>query len=234
MSPPVTSPIRKYETMSYVHTMPRESTLVRLATLGNDLRRWYPKAIQEIETVCRLEKWDTEYFTGLLCATSPRVSVRRSIRQALLYVTQGEYFDNFPRTIRTCVELWRTEHRLRGQKIEAFRKALSGDESAIVIDTHICKAFNVPQNCLSRKGVIPAICRRIESVACKIDSTPRDCQAMLWGGVFLNRLKRSPAGFPMLQEYRAFKAIGYDYPRSGSIDLAKLLRDVRQARLFNS
>ena len=211
---------------------PRLGAQLELCKLGEDLRLWYPNAQTEIELVCSAENWDTEYFAGLLAACSPRVSVRRSIRQALLYQTGRRYFENFPSTIRVCVEKWYSHRILNGQKIEAFRKALLGDESAIVIDTHICKAFRIPQSLLSRKNVIPEVCNRIRKLADKLGCNPRDTQAQLWGGAFRRYVKRTPAGFPLLEEYKAFRALGYSYPLSGPIDLPKLLRSVSQTQLF--
>lgn len=218
--------------LTTMHNFPRIASQIELITLGADLRLWYPQAQKEIETVCRLEKWDVEYFTGLLAACSPRISVRRSIRQALLYQTGKRYFPNFPSTIRVCVEKWDSQRILTGQKIEAFRKALLGDESAIVVDTHICKAFRIPQASLARKNVLPAVCQRITALADRIDCNPRDTQAQLWGGAFRKYVKRTPAGFPLLAEYKGFKALGYQYPLTGPIDLPKLLRDASQPRLF--
>ncbi len=214
------------------NNFPRIATQIELITLGADLRQWYPQAQKEIETVCKLERWNVEYFTGLIAACSPRVSVRRSIRQALLFQAQKQYFNNFPSTIRVCVDKWGSQGVLSGQKIEAFRKALLGDESAIVVDTHICKAFRIDQKSLARKNVLTAVCDRIKRLADITKSKPRDTQAMLWGGAFLTYVKRTPAGFPLLQEYKAFKALGYTYPLTGAIDLPKLLRDVQQSKLF--
>lgn len=215
-----------------MNNFPRIASQIELITLGADLRQWYPQAQTEIETVCRLENWDIEYFTGLLAACSPRISVRRSIRQALLYQTGKRYFPNFPSTIRACVEKWNSQRILTGQKIEAFRKALLGDQSSIVVDTHICKAFNIEQKQLARKSTLSSVCNRITTLADRVSCNPRDTQAMLWGGAFRKFVKRTPAGFPLLAEYKAFKALGYQYPLTGAIDLPKLLRDVSQAKLF--
>lgn len=195
--------------------------ILRLANNGLDLANWYDQATQEIAEVCQLEQWDMPSFIRLLAATSPRVAVRRNIRQALLYQASRTYFPNFPRTIRACVEHTTQTGILRGPKTEAFARALLGDRSAIVVDTWIAKAFRIHDKIGYRKDVFAHIRRTIGRVAKRLNLSPRDTQACIWGGIYrcskANRKHSSPPRYPVREEYERFLAFGRTFPLTGLI-----------------
>jgi hypothetical protein len=211
--------------------------LLRLARLGQDYRDWYPQAIREIKIVCELENWSIPTFVDILAITSPRVAVRRNVRITLQYMQSGILFQNTMSNIKAALEHWQLEQQLRGPKIEAFRRALLGDTSSIVLDVHMANAFRIPQKLLFRKDVYKLATSRVQQVAKKFRTSPRDAQAMLWAGSYRELNGTQAPYFPILSEYNLWQSLGKQYPETGSIDLhARLTRraryDARQRRLF--
>ncbi len=214
--------------------------LLRLADRGLDFQDWYPRAQREIATVCDFENWSINRFVDILALTSPRCSIRRNVRITLQYLNSGVLFHNVMRGIRASIDHWTAENKIRGPKTEAFRRALLGDESAIVLDVHMASAFGIPQKAMYRRSTWKRCESLVRKVARELNLPIRDAQACLWAGSFrLNSPKgMSPGYFPILREYQIFKELGRVYPRQGAIDKhVKLIRraryDARQSFLFS-
>jgi hypothetical protein len=214
--------------MKTSHKIAGRSRIKRLAQIGLGYKDWYSRAQREIRTVCSLENWSINRFVDVLAITSPRVSVRRNVRTTLNYLANDSLFANVMYGTRAALEFWNSENVIRGPKTEAFRRALLGDKSAVVLDVHMSYAFQVDQLNFGRKSTFRNCVRRIQNVANDLHLSPRDCQACVWVGAFRERLNAWPIYFPILAEYQLFLELGRTYPAGGSIDLHA--RNVRRAR----
>lgn len=144
---------------------------------------WYLESYEAIKSVY---KEDTELFISLLASTSPRKSVKANFRLAhniYLNIKQGfnpffmvqgylkAHVNNVYRSIRKL--------SLSGSKVEAFRRALLGDENAVVIDTWILKYFKVEKQSLTPLQY-KRMALKIKDNARKHDLTPAQYQASIW------------------------------------------------------
>jgi hypothetical protein len=68
---------------------------------------------------------------------------------------------------------------LRGQKTNAFAKAIAGDENAITIDVWMCYAAGLETNA-PNKTQYKELSLAVENVAKEMKLTPRTMQALIW------------------------------------------------------
>lgn len=197
--------------------MTRLLDLVRLAADNPDGLTWYDTGRDEIETVCRVEGWEPDYTTGILAVTSPRVSVRRNVRQTLEYLENRRFFATTMRNVRRSVQMWDSDRLIRGRKTGPFYRALRGDRSAVVLDTHIANLFGVEQKLFQAKGSYAYYAGIVTGVAEILRISPRDCQACLWFG-WKRSLGENPEPMPVLAEYRNWLHNGRSFPTTGRID----------------
>lgn len=219
-------------------TLAKPERLIRLARIGRDYHDWYSRAQREIQTVCEIENWGLNTFVDILAITSPRVAVRRNVRVTLQYMQTGVLFSNTMRNVSSAIDYWKAENELRGPKTEAFRRALLGDMSAIVLDVHMANAFRIDQKMFGRRAVQVTCFRKVQHVARKLRLSPRDTQACIWAGAYRELNGTLAPYFPILSEYHLWIELGKVYPAGGSIDrhfrLVRRARyDARQRRLFD-
>ena len=201
----------------YDKTYPRRvKPLVELALQGMDGLFWYDLARQEIDEICRREGWNVEHFVSILAVTSPQVAVRRNVRITLQYMAHGEFLANVLGNVKRSVEIWESEQTIRGQKTSAFQRAILGDQTAVVLDTHMANALHVPQKAFARRFAVERCQRRVEQVAEVLDMSPRSAQACIWFGQ-KRSVNENPEPFPLLWEYGHFLYQGRKFPSSGPI-----------------
>lgn len=223
-NPPSFEPARKpAKVRAPIPKLAGASRLVRLAKLGEPWRLWYPEAFAEASEVCRVAGWSVVRFAEVLAITSPQVSVLRNLRRTYLYLQTGEHFENTPQGIRRTLEHYEKTGELSktgetgAPKVRAFRSAILGDSSAIVLDVWMARALKVSQLSFQRVAVRFACEKLIRRVSDSIGEPPREAQARIWAGCILEA-NRKPARLPILQEYNRFARFGFDYPRTGAID----------------
>jgi len=68
---------------------------------------------------------------------------------------------------------------LKGQKTNAFAKAIAGDENAITIDVWMCYAAGLETNA-PNKTQYKELSLAVENVAKEMKLTPRTMQALIW------------------------------------------------------
>lgn len=157
-------------------------TLLPLARAGHEYRHWYTDARKSIDYVCGAKGWNRDTLIDLLAICSPRVSVRRSIRFAMM-VIQDEYPADMTRSTLAAIDHWQQTGEIRGPKTSAFARALRGDEDAVVLDVWMAVAFGVDQRQFSRPAVRYRCEKRINKAAQLIGTTPSQCQAAVWAAV---------------------------------------------------
>lgn len=194
----------------------------QLARGGYDLRRWYPRAIEEIAYICGQENWNATEFARVLALLSPQVAIRRNVRLALAYIGQGEFMRNTSPTIKRSVEIYKATGEINGPKVGAFAAALTGDKQAITLDTWMARAMleceiepNVKH--FRRVATRAAAYELIRTVGKRLGICPRDTQAAVWCGMF-REFGRTPQYFPLVEEYERWLAYGREFPTWGVID----------------
>lgn len=168
--------------------LPSVADLCELTRKGQDFRYWYRHARRSIRSVCNIKGWDEDKLIDLLALTSPRVSVRRSIRQAMMLMEGIEPHD-LTRSTWAAIGWWDGTGEIRGPKTSAFAGALKGNEDAVVLDVWMAKALGVNQRQFERPAVRYICKERINEVAAQINEipphwnkgwTPAQVQASIW------------------------------------------------------
>lgn len=197
------------------------SRLVRLAKLGADFRGWYPAAQAEAAFVCRAENWALSDFVARLAILSPRVSVRRNCRAALLWQDSRQAFNNTPKIVLGSLSAWEKSRTFseRARKVRRFHAAILGDTEALVLDTWIAKALKVDQAVLGSALGYQAAENQIRKAAKRLSWRPAETQAAIWAGIYRESTSgKRPQFLPLAEEYRLFLSLGRSFPLSGSID----------------
>lgn len=174
-------------------------TLVRLARKGENGRFWYRHAMDQVEQAATLIGVESRYLADLLALFSPRVSVKRSIRFALRYAINGDYASDVMRGIQASVEYYYLTGEILGQKTSAFARALRGDESAIVLDVWMAKAFGIDQKLFQRISIQEKCKRRIRNAAKRLGWIPAQTQAAIWTAT-VRQAGRNPAQLTLVED----------------------------------
>jgi hypothetical protein len=124
---------------------------------------------------------DPDRFSDLLAVTSPRVSVTRNVRYAIMLMRDPHIKPHdMMRTVWASVEHYYRTGEIRGPKTGPFAAALRGDLSAIPLDVWMARALRVPHVQVSRVGVNREACKRIRVVARSLGWAPAEVQAAIW------------------------------------------------------
>jgi len=119
--------------------------LVEMALLGQDHMHWYSQARDECHDAAEIIGTCPERFIEILAVTSPRVSVTRNVKYAIMLSVEPftrpsgmlrKVYASYLRMLKTGDIL--------GRKTKPFAAALHGDVSAIPLDTWMCKALGIP------------------------------------------------------------------------------------------
>jgi hypothetical protein len=121
-----------------------------------------------------------DYFSDVLALCSPRVSVTRSIRFAIMLTRDRVKPRDMMRTIYASVTHYYRTMEIRGPKTSAFAAALKGDLSAIPLDVHMARALGVPHVQVSRVACRREACKRIRKVARDLGWANAEVQASIW------------------------------------------------------
>ena len=156
-------------------------TRTKLYQLGKDQSSWYADTTTVIK---RQFGEDHILFAGFLAATSINAGVKSNLTLALKALTQhkaGRPFTGYLDPVRENLERVVRGEPLSGLKIEAFRLAILGDLSQVVIDRWIAKAYDHPRTPTPKQ--YRAIARKLTSEAKRRKLRPAEYQAGLWSGV---------------------------------------------------
>jgi len=155
--------------------------LADTASSGRHYMGWYRYASSEICEAASLLETDPHTLASYLALYSPRVQVKRSIRLACHRVQTGEHARGAMAHVRAAVEHWEQTGEIRGPKTRAFRDALLGDESAIVLDVWMARALGVDQRAFGVKSVYAQASGRVADAAGILGVPPARTQAAIWG-----------------------------------------------------
>ena len=138
---------------------------------------------------------DTKLICDLLAATSIHSSLKSNIQQffkAKRMLEEGIPFKGFLPTIINQLELIKQGENLSGRKIRNFSNAMAGDESAVVVDIWICRAFNIDITRIYKGRDVSrgpttkeydAVESYIQEQAYLMGIQPRELCSTIWGGI---------------------------------------------------
>ena len=187
--------------------MKTQKTVDRLAVIGADYRFWYADANKQIRAL----PWPAIDTCGVLAITSPKVHVTTSTRATLRLLTDGSRYPGLLYRSFDSACRWLAGDRriLIGQnaarerpKVSAFYEALMGSKSAIVIDSWILRAFDLPAR--PRVKHAKHVKRIIGRIAEYHRWSPSETQAAIWAGMFLSKGRRVPT-IQIAEEFASLK-----------------------------
>jgi len=166
------------------------SVIQEYAEAGKAYRRWYRQARCIIARIAQLSGFDPGRIADVVAITSPRVSVTRNMAVALAYLMDGILLGDIARSTRVAMAHYEATGEIRGPKTSAFAKALRGDDDALVIDTHIARAFGYEPRVARSKYVHQAIGKVVTMIARRRKWTIVEAQAAIWAGYYRAEYRR--------------------------------------------
>lgn len=155
--------------------------LVNMALSGQEYRDWYRWAKSDIAYACAVMGTCPRKFSDLLAVTSPRVSVSRNIRYAIMLTERpSDKPHDMMRTVWSSVQHYYRTGEIRGPKTGPFARALRGDLSAVPLDVWMARALNVSHKKLATKQIREPAVKRIRAVARILGWKPAEVQAAIW------------------------------------------------------
>jgi hypothetical protein len=120
-----------------------------------------------------------ENTASIISAFSPRQRWSRNMAQAIEFAHGGKPAGLKNNLLMAENSLTMGFDALKGQKTNAFAKAIAGDESAITIDVWMCYAAGLETNA-PNKTQYRELSKAVEIIASEMKMTPRVMQALIW------------------------------------------------------
>jgi len=159
--------------------LPSIETLAALAREGEDGRFWYRSGRAEIARAAEILAVSAGRLADLLSVFSPRVQVRRSIQMTVWYLEHGTTV-GVMKGVRAALAHYEATGEIRGPKTGPFALALRGDDTAIVLDVWMARAFGIKHSRITGKRIGEACKCAIREVAARLGWTPAEVQAAIW------------------------------------------------------
>lgn len=119
--------------------------LVTMALYGQDHMNWYSQARDECHDAAEIIGTCPKRFIDILAVTSPRVSVTRNVKYAImLSVEPFTRPSGMLHKVFASYQNWHETGKILGRKTRPFALALHGDTTAIPLDTWMCRALSIP------------------------------------------------------------------------------------------
>ena len=167
--------------LTYSDTVSHFANLIMRASLRDveAASRWYHDAHAVARQVADNLSCSMEVAASIVSAFSPRQRWDINVRQALAF-SRGEEVKGLTNNLtmaRNALTLG--FDALKGQKTNAFARAIAGDDSAVVIDVWMMRAAMMPTDSPNKSQyafVSDAVC----DAADMFGITPRTAQALIW------------------------------------------------------
>ena len=163
------------------HYAARYRDLIMQATLGQveAASVWYHEAQEVAEDVAEIMGVSLEVGASIVSAFSPRERWSSNVAKAFAFAN-GLPVSGLGNNLRMA-ENAKTMgfDALKGQKTNAFARAIAGDANAIVIDVWMCRAANIGTDS-PNKGQYRELSEAVTIVANEFGLTPRTAQALIW------------------------------------------------------
>ena len=120
-----------------------------------------------------------ESCASVISSFSPRQRWSRNVVQAVEFANGGK-----PAGLSNNLKMAENSltmgfDALKGQKTNAFAKAIAGDENAVTIDVWMCKAAGLETNA-PNKTQYRELSEAVNVVATELRMSPRATQALIW------------------------------------------------------
>lgn len=155
--------------------------LLMTATLGQTeaASTWYYEAQEVAEDVAEILGVDLERGASIVSAFSPRERWSSNVAKAYAFAN-GKPVTGLSNNLRMA-EAAKVDgfDALKGQKTNAFARAIAGDPNAIVIDVWMMRAA-MAHGDSPNKTQYREISEAVAIVAAEFGLTPRTAQALIW------------------------------------------------------
>jgi len=151
---------------------------------GKAYRRWYVHARLVIKRVAELTEQSTERVADVLAITSPRCVVNRNLVVTYQYLRGQGLPNDVTRSTRSALKHWEGTGKIRGPKTGAFAKVLRGDDSILVVDSHLARAFGYSEKVARSLYCRRAIGSRVRRIAKRFGWSVAESQAAIWAGYY--------------------------------------------------
>lgn len=154
------------------------ATPKQLAELGVIGRHWYSVSRNSIAAYAKKQGVTVKYTCDVLAIVSPRVSVERSVKIAKDYIERDTYTLGLMGARIRALQRYERYGEIMGPKIEAFSRALQGDETACVIDAWVLRGLGLERTRPNKRKAE----RSIRSLATYLGWPVAQTQASVWTG----------------------------------------------------
>jgi hypothetical protein len=164
--------------MNYTKTY---SQIAARATYGQieQASKWYLDAERVAEEVARNLGTTLEIGATVVSAFSPRERWTRNVSNAIKF-SLGKDVTALGNNIKMAnAGLTQGFAALKGQKTNAFAKAIAGNENAVVIDVWMLRALGIEKKSPTQSQY-NEMAKAVTLVATKHGMTPRAMQALIW------------------------------------------------------
>jgi hypothetical protein len=151
------------------------------ATFGQveQASKWYIDAEKVAHEVARNLDSDLEVGASVVSAFSPRERWTNNVQKAVAF-SLGQPVVGLPNNLKMAKSaLTLGFDSLKGQKTNAFARAIAGDEQAVVIDVWMLRALGIEKKTPTQIQYVE-MARTVRKVANELGMTPRATQALIW------------------------------------------------------
>jgi hypothetical protein len=158
------------------------SEIAKKATFGQveQASKWYLDAETIAREVATNLGVSLEIGATVVSAFSPRERWARNVSNAITFSLGEEVRGVLGNNIRMAeAGLELGYDALKGQKTNAFARAIAGDENAVVIDVWMLRALGIEKKSPTQSQY-KVMADAVTAVATKYGMTPRAMQALIW------------------------------------------------------
>lgn len=167
--------------LTYSDTVSHFASLIMRASLRDveAASRWYHDAHDVARIVADNLSCSIEVAASIVSAFSPRQSWALNVRNAIAF-SKGEDVKCLTNNLTMARNaLTMGFDALKGQKTNAFARAIAGDDDAVVIDVWMMRAAMMPTDS-PNKTQYAFVSDAIRDAAALFGITPRTAQALIW------------------------------------------------------
>ena len=141
---------------------------------------WYFEAQEVAEDVSELMGVSLEVGASIVSAFSPRERWATNVAKAYAFAN-GKPVSGLQNNYRMAqAALENGFDALRGQKTNAFARAIAGDTDAVVIDVWMIRAAHLDASKGVNKSQYNTLADSVRKIAKEFGLTPRTAQALIW------------------------------------------------------
>jgi len=141
---------------------------------------WYHEAQEVAEDVAEIMGVSLEVGASIVSAFSPRERWATNVAKAYAFAN-GKPVAGLQNNYRMAqAALENGFDALKGQKTNAFARAIAGDTDAVVIDTWMIKAAGMDASKGVNKTDYNMLADTVRNIASEHGLTPRTAQALIW------------------------------------------------------